>query len=429
MDAARAREAARRARELTRRKSALEVGSLPGKLADCQEKDPGLSELYLVEGDSAGGSAKQGRDRKNQAILPLRGKVLNVEKARFDKMLQNEEIKLMVTALGTGIGSGDYDVSRLRYHKVIIMTDADVDGSHIRTLLLTFFFRQMRELIERGYLYIAQPPLYKLVDKKKEIYIQNEEQMKNYVLENGVEKAHLLMGDGSPFPVSGGKLLVLIKKLMRMEDLLDRFERERRDRSLIRVLAGDPTLLDETFQNEHELLKVAGRTVVALGSDMISDYRIDSDPDHGGYKIVFDIRQNGKMVTNCIDHETFRTPQFGEIRNLLGQVSVLGEPPYHDQPDDSSSPVILSTTRALVDHIIALGKKGLTIQRYKGLGEMNPEQLWETTMNPEKRTLLKVGVEDAVVADEIFTTLMGDQVEPRREFIYQNALHVSNLDI
>ncbi len=429
MEASRAREAARRARELTRRKSALEVGALPGKLADCQEKDPALSEIYLVEGDSAGGSAKQGRDRKNQAILPLRGKVLNVEKARFDKMLQNEEIKVMVTAFGAGIGADDYDISKLRYHKVIIMTDADVDGAHIRTLLLTFFFRQMRELIEKGYLYIAQPPLYKVVDKKKELYIQNEEQMKNYVLENGVEKVRLTMGDGSSFPASGNKLLALIKKVMRIEDLLDRFERERRDRRLIRVIAGDPTLLDETFQNEHELLKVAGRTVVALGNETIADYRIDEDPDHGGYKIIFEIRQNGKTIPNCIDRETFRTPQFGEIRNLLVQVAILGEPPYNDQTEDTSTPIILSSAKALVDHIVALGKKGLTIQRYKGLGEMNPEQLWETTMNPEKRTLLQVAVDDAVEADEIFTTLMGDQVEPRRDFIYQNALHVSNLDI
>ncbi len=429
MDAARARDAARRARELTRRKSALEVGALPGKLADCQEKDPALSEIYLVEGDSAGGSAKQGRDRKNQAILPLRGKVLNVEKARFDKMLQNEEIKVMVTAFGAGIGADDYDISKLRYHKVIIMTDADVDGAHIRTLLLTFFFRQMRELIERGFLFIAQPPLYKLVDKKKEIYIQNEDQMKNYVLENGVEKVRLLMGDGSSFPVTGGKLLGIIKKVMRIEDLLDRFERERRDRDLIRVLAGDPTLTDEAFQNEHDLLKVAGRTVVALGSNRITDYRIDSDPEHGGYKIIFDIRHDTKKSVNCIDRETFRTPQFVEIRTLLGQVSVIGEAPYRDQPEDAAAPVILPSARALVDHIMALGKKGITIQRYKGLGEMNPEQLWETTMNPEKRTLLQVTVEDAVLADEIFTTLMGDQVEPRREFIYANALHVSNLDI
>lgn len=428
MEAARAREAARRARELTRRKSALEVGALPGKLADCQEKDPAASEIYLVEGDSAGGSAKQGRDRKNQAILPLRGKVLNVEKARFDKMLQNEEIKVIVTALGTGIGSGEYDVSKLRYHKVIIMTDADVDGSHIRTLLLTFFFRQMRELIERGYLFIAQPPLFKVVDKKKEIYIQNEEKMKDHILENGVDKVRLAMGDGSPFPATGNKLLGLIKKVMRIEDLIDRFEKEGFDRQLIRILAGDPALNDDSFKDDKLLLPIAARTVGAIGTDQIN-FQIDTDPDHGGFKIVFIIKKDTHTYEKCLDRETFRRPQFAEIRLLLTQVSIIGEAPYQDLGDDSSNPVILESSKALVDHIINLGKKGLTVQRYKGLGEMNPEQLWETTMNPEKRTLLQVGVEDAVEADEIFTTLMGDQVEPRRDFIYENALYVSNLDI
>ena len=428
LEASRAREAARRARELTRRKSALEVGALPGKLADCQEKDPALSEIYLVEGDSAGGSAKQGRDRKNQAILPLRGKVLNVEKARFDKMLQNEEIKVIVTALGTGIGSGEYDVSKLRYHKVIIMTDADVDGSHIRTLLLTFFFRQMRELIERGYLFIAQPPLFKMVDKKKELYIQNEEKMKNYILENGVDKVNLVMGDGSPFPATGNKILSLIKKVMRIEDLIDRFEKEGCDRNVIRILAGDPTLADDSFKNDKLLLPIAARTVGAIGVNL-ANFQIDTDHDHGGYKLIFSLKKNGQTYATYIDREIFRTPQFTEIRSLLSQVSVIGEAPYKDLGDESSTPIILESAKALVDHIINLGKKGLTVQRYKGLGEMNPEQLWETTMNPEKRTLLQVGVEDAVLADEIFTTLMGDQVEPRREFIYQNALHVSNLDI
>ena len=428
LEAARAREAARRAKELTRRKSAMEVGALPGKLADCQEKDPALSEIYLVEGDSAGGSAKQGRDRKNQAILPLRGKVLNVEKARFDKMLQNEEIKTIVTALGTGIGSGEYDVSKLRYHKVIIMTDADVDGSHIRTLLLTFFFRQMRELIERGYLFIAQPPLYKMVDRKKELYIQNEEQMRNYVLESGVSKVKLVMADGNQFPVTGNKLTALIKKVMRIEDILDRFEKEHRERNLIRILAGDPTLNDECFKNEITLNKIAQRTSSALSEDFV-DYTIEADQDHGGYKMVFNRKKNGQVFANCIDRETFRTPQFTEIKLLLGQVYIMGEPPYSDVSDESPTPMILDSAKALVEHVNNLGKKGLSMQRYKGLGEMNPEQLWETTMNPEKRTLLQVGVEDAVEADEIFTTLMGDQVEPRRDFIYKNALYVSNLDI
>jgi len=428
LEAARAREAARRAKELTRRKSAMEVGALPGKLADCQEKDPALSEIYLVEGDSAGGSAKQGRDRKNQAILPLRGKVLNVEKARFDKMLQNEEIKIIVTALGTGIGTGDYDVSKLRYHKVIIMTDADVDGSHIRTLLLTFFFRQMRELIERGYLFIAQPPLYKMVDRKKESYIQNEEQMRNYILESGVGKVKLVMADGNPFPVTGNKLTALLKKVMRIEDLLDRFEREHRERNLIRILAGDPALNDECFKSESGLKKIAKRTGTTLGEDCV-DYSVEADQDHGGYKIVFNLKKNGQVFANCIDRETFRTPQFTEIKLLLGQIAIMGEPPYRDVSDESPTPVILDSAKVLVEHITSLGKKGLSLQRYKGLGEMNPEQLWETTMNPEKRTLLQVGVEDAVEADEIFTTLMGDQVEPRRDFIYKNALYVSNLDI
>lgn len=428
LEAARAREAARRARELTRRKSALEVGALPGKLADCQEKDPALSEIYLVEGDSAGGSAKQGRDRKNQAILPLRGKVLNVEKARFDKMLQNEEIKVIVTALGTGIGSGEYDVSKLRYHKVIIMTDADVDGSHIRTLLLTFFFRQMRELIERGYLFIAQPPLFKLVDKKKELYIQNEEKMKDYILENGVDRVKLVMGDGSPFPAAGNKLFTLVKKVMRIEDLIDRFEKEGCDRNVIRILAGDPELTDDSFKNDRLLLPIAARTVGVIGTNL-ANFQIDTDQNHGGFKIVFILQKNGQTYVTFIDREMFRTPQFMEIKTLLSQIQVIGEAPYHDLGDESPTPIKLESAKALVDHIISLGKKGMTVQRYKGLGEMNPEQLWETTMNPEKRTLLQVGVEDAVLADEIFTTLMGDQVEPRRDFIYQNALHVSNLDI
>lgn len=428
MEAARAREAARRAKELTRRKSALEVGALPGKLADCQEKDPALSEIYLVEGDSAGGSAKQGRDRKNQAILPLRGKVLNVEKARFDKMLQNEEIKTMVTAFGAGIGADDYDISKLRYHKVIIMTDADVDGAHIRTLLLTFFFRQMRELIEKGYLFIAQPPLFKVVEKKQEFYLQNEEQMKNYILENGVGKVKLAMGDGSPFPVSGNKLLTLVKKVMRIEDLLDRFEKEGRDRNLIRIIAGDPTLTDDSFKNEKALSSIAKRTGIALG-ESFAEFNIETDEEHGGFKMVFNMKKNGQTVPSCVNREVFRTPQFTDIRSLLDQISLMGEGPYSDKGEESSAPVLLENPKALVDYIVSLGKKGLTVQRYKGLGEMNPEQLWETTMNPEKRTLLQVTVEDAVEADEIFTTLMGDQVEPRRDFIFANAMNVSNLDI
>jgi DNA gyrase subunit B len=440
LDASRAREAARRARELTRRKSALEVGALPGKLADCQERDPARSEIYLVEGDSAGGSAKQGRDRKNQAILPLRGKVLNVEKARFDKMLQNEEIKVIVTALGTGIGQGDYDVSKLRYHKVIIMTDADVDGSHIRTLLLTFFFRQMRELVERGYLYIAQPPLFKVSDRKNEIYIHNEEEMKAYVLENGVNKLQLCTENGST--ITGNRLAGYLKKLIRIESILAKFEKEEKDREIIRILAGDPVLTEGDFKSKEALTKVAKRTAkAAVGGSIQSqlefmentvDYAVEEDQEHGLYKMIFTIKKDGRSALTCIDKDTVRAPKFAESKALLSQVTALGEAPYRvaaEETTNGGKTVDLDSMSALIDYVVNTGKKGLTVQRYKGLGEMNPEQLWETTMNPEKRTLLQVRVEDAVEADEIFTTLMGDQVEPRRDFIYKNALHVSNLDV
>ncbi len=441
LEAARAREAARKARELTRRKSALEVSALPGKLADCQEKDPARSEIYLVEGDSAGGSAKQGRDRKNQAILPLRGKVLNVEKARFDKMLENEEIKVIVTALGAGIGKMDYDVSKIRYHKVIIMTDADVDGSHIRTLLLTFFFRQMREMIERGYLYIAQPPLFKIGSRKSEIYIHNEEEMKDYVLENGVNRIRLQAGNGGSSPMTGKRLKDLLKKAMKIETILEKFEREGKNREVIMVLARDKALKDEHFKDKQTLVLVAERTAQTLG-ERLSEFAIEENQEHGGFKMVFHMKKNGHVVATCIDRDTFKGPKFSDIKILLDQITVFGEPPYRvtasdgEDADDSSAPaakpggkVELGSMTALVEYVTNAGKKGLTVQRYKGLGEMNPEQLWETTMNPEKRTLLQVRVEDAVEADEIFTTLMGDQVEPRRDFIYKNALYVSNLDV
>ncbi len=429
LDAARARDAARRAKELTRRKSALEVGALPGKLADCQERDPGRSEVYLVEGDSAGGSAKQGRDRRNQAILPLRGKVLNVEKARYDKMLQNEEIKVIVTALGAGIGreEGDFDVSKLRYHKVIIMTDADVDGLHIRTLLLTFFFRQMRELIERGYLYIAQPPLFKVMDRKKELYIHNEEEMKNYILDNGVSKLSLTIGNGNS--ISGSRLLNLVKKVMKIETVLDRFEKEEKNRTVMRILAGDPVFSPDDFKTEGALLKVAKRTSKAIG-ERLEGYRMEPDPEYDGYKLILDYRMKGQIFTTVLDREIFKSPRFIEIKDLLNQVSALGEPPYTVvTEDEEKGRKELASMTALVEHVTAMGQKGISIQRYKGLGEMNPDQLWETTMNPEKRTLLQVRVDDFVTADEIFTTLMGDHVEPRKEFIYKNALYASNLDV
>ena len=429
LDASRAREAARRARELTRRKSALEVGALPGKLADCQERDPARSEIYLVEGDSAGGSAKQGRDRRNQAILPLRGKVLNVEKARFDKMLQNEEIKTMITALGTGIGEEDYDVSRIRYHKVIIMTDADVDGSHIRTLLLTFFFRQMRELVEKGYLYIAQPPLFKVTEKKNEVYIHNEEEMDNFVLQNGVKRIKLYH-NGKEEAVTGNTLLNLVKKIMRVEVILDKFEKEDCNRKIILSLAERLSFSLQDFENEEVLREIARETASAIGEGVV-EFGVEADEEHGGYKMFFQLGKNGKTRRISFGKSIYRAPKFSEIKAILGQISTIGKAPYSvvaiegDEGDRRELPDML----ALVQFVTSMGKKGISVQRYKGLGEMNPEQLWETTMNPEKRTLLQVRVEDAVQADEIFTTLMGDQVEPRREFIYRNALYVSNLDV
>jgi len=434
LDAARAREAARHARELTRRKTALEVGALPGKLADCQERDPARSEIYLVEGDSAGGSAKQGRDRKNQAILPLRGKVLNVEKARFDKMLQNEELKVIITALGIGIGEEDQDISRLRYQKVIIMTDADVDGLHIRTLLLTFFFRQMKQIIERGYLYIAQPPLFKVSDRKQEIYIHNEETMKNHVLDSGVNRVRLLAVNGTSQTITGKRLLDLTRKAMRIETVLDKFEKEEKNRDIIRILAGDPILADEDFRTEEGLAKVAKRTGMALGEEL-EGVDIEMDQEHGRWRMVCRMRRSGRVAVTVIDRDILKLPKFAEIRALLGQITALGEAPYRVSAADETEgapakePETVASMAALIDYIIAAGKKGYNVQRYKGLGEMNPEQLWETTMNPEKRTLLQVRIEDAVAADEIFTTLMGDQVEPRREFIYKNALYASNLDV
>jgi DNA gyrase subunit B len=428
LEASRAREAARRAKELTRRKSALEVGALPGKLADCQEKDPARCEIFLVEGDSAGGSAKQGRDRRFQAILPLRGKVLNVEKARFDKMLQNEEIKIIITALGTGIGDDEFDVSKVRYHKVIIMTDADIDGSHIRTLLLTFFFRQMKELIERGYLYIAQPPLYKIADRKKELYIGTEEEMKKFVLENGVNRVELITGDGSA--ITGNRLFSLINRAVRLETILDKFEREDKDKEIMRILAGDPAFSTSDFKTENALMKIGKRTGKAFGEKNV-EYSTQVNQEHGGYSLVFNIKANGIVKATYIEEDIFHEPAFAEAKALMNQLTALGERPFMlavDDGDEKGKKAIESLP-ALIEYLIGLGKKGLTLQRYKGLGEMNPEQLWETTMNPEKRTLLQVRIEDALLADEIFTTLMGDHVEPRRDFIYKNARYATNLDV
>jgi DNA gyrase subunit B len=359
-----------------------------------------------------------------------------VEKARFDKMLQNEELKVIITALGTGIGQGeeDQDISRLRYHKVIIMTDADVDGLHIRTLLLTFFFRQMKKIIERGYLYIAQPPLFKVSDRKQEIYIHNEETMKNHVLESGVNRVRLLAVNGTSQTFTGKRLLDYIRKAMRIETILDKFEKEEKNRNIIRILAGDPALSDEDFRIEEALTKVARRTGMALG-ESLDGVDIEMDQEHGRWRMVFRIRRSGRVVTTIIDRDILKLPKFVEIRALFNQIAVLGEAPYRVSAaeDAENAPETnvetVESMAALIDYVVGAGKKGYTVQRYKGLGEMNPEQLWETTMNPEKRTLLQVRIEDAVAADQIFTTLMGDQVEPRRDFIYRNALYASNLDV
>ncbi|GAW68320.1 DNA gyrase subunit B [Geoanaerobacter pelophilus] len=419
IDAARAREAARKARELTRRKGALEVGTLPGKLADCQEKDPALCELFLVEGDSAGGSAKQGRDRKYQAILPLKGKILNVEKARFDKMLASQEIRTLISALGTSIGKEDFDMAKLRYHRIIVMTDADVDGSHILTLLLTFFFRQMMELIERGYLYIAQPPLYKIKRGRKEQYLKNEAALQAYLLEEGTEEMTLKLGVGSDERVYRGKQIIpILTQLIDYNELLDKVVKKGINDELLRVFLkiGVKPGLEEMA----DLIALLPKMKEAFPEVTTEEF---------GDSIIFAF---GNLRVK-IDHQIFTVLESYEYGMLLeshkrmrsvmgaGAGIVLG----------AEDKVVLETENQeeILSFFMESAKKGLYIQRYKGLGEMNPEQLWETTMHQENRVLLQVKIEDAVAAEEIFTVLMGDQVEPRRDFIEQNALNVSNLDI
>jgi DNA gyrase subunit B len=415
--AARAREAARRARELTRRKGALEDSGLPGKLADCSEKDPALSELFIVEGDSAGGSAKQGRDRRTQAILPLRGKILNVEKARFDKMLTSEEIRVLITALGTGIGPEDFDISRIRYHKVILMTDADVDGAHIRTLLLTFFYRQMPQVIEKSYLYIAQPPLFKVKKGKTEKYVQNETEMQNMLFE--------LASDDLEVPIKGqtvkGKALIpYLKRLYRFQRLSEWFERRRKDPELLLFLLSTG-INKNTLKDRKEFKEILA--LVREKEKGIHIGEIQLDEEHQTYGV--EIRRDNYKLS--LDTNFLTSPEFRELENLYSIIRDLGEPPYRIQTKDG--PKELATSSALLEIVFATAKKGLTIQRYKGLGEMNPQQLWETTMDRERRTLLQVNTQDSVKADEIFTVLMGDQVDPRRDFIITYALEARNIDI
>ncbi len=431
VDSARAREAARKAKELTRRKGLLENDSLPGKLADCQERDPKDSEIFIVEGDSAGGSAKQGRDRRIQAILPLRGKILNVEKARFDQMLSNQEIKTLITALGTGVGADEFSLDKLRYHQIIIMTDADVDGSHIRTLLLTLFYRQMFPVIESGCLYIAQPPLFRVKKGKEEPkYLRSEEELEDYLLEKGIEDLRLVI-PGSKSQFTGKNLLEMVKKAIRLEKMLYRLSKRQMDPDILLAFAQHESFTKNSLKSEKEMNRVVEELKKKLQKGPKPkewlDFQMEKDSEHGSYSLRFISSNNGSRLETLLDLELVSSAQFEELRKISKQLSPLSLPPYVLKAGDDSTEV--TGFSQLAQEILAYGKKGLEIQRYKGLGEMNPEQLWDTTMNPETRTLLQVRVEDAVKADEIFTVLMGDQVEPRRDFIQRNALTVTNLDI
>jgi DNA gyrase subunit B len=429
VEAARVREATRKAKDLARRKGALDSGSLPGKLADCQERDPALSEIYLVEGDSAGGSAKQGRDRRNQAILPLKGKILNVEKARFDKMLSSQEIRLMIMALGTGVKE-DYDEAKLRYHSIIIMTDADVDGSHIRTLLLTFFYRQMPQLVENGHLFIAQPPLYKIKKGKQERYLKDEAMLEDHLIELGTESIRLRASQNGNGLV-GQPLQGYIKKIARWEKFMILIGKKKKNRTVVEALLLEDGFGEETLKDKNALQSIEGRlaSYVSLTAPEQAPLSclLEEDAEHNCYKLVVSTRANGTGYQTVIDREFLASPEYREIKKLFADLSGIGLPPYTVEEGENKTP--LKSLTEILTYVMEGGKKGQYIQRYKGLGEMNPEQLWETTMNPETRVLLQVRIEDAVEADEIFSTLMGDEVEPRRKFIEEHALTVKNLDI
>ncbi len=427
VEAARAREAARKARELTRRKGALDASNLPGKLADCSERNPEFAELFLVEGDSAGGTAKQGRDRKFQAILPLRGKILNVEKARFDKMLSSEEIKTIITALGTGIGREDFDVAKLRYHKLIIMCDADVDGSHIRTLILTFFFRQMQELIRRGYLYIAQPPLYKLAEGKKESYLKDDREYRAFLIERIQSLWELTLDDGKA--MKGARLASFVEKVEAFRDNLGKLVAKGVPEDALKVALVHGLTDKKSLQDQARLEEVA-HILEASGFHGVA---VGQDSEHGTGTISFVSRRDGVERDVRIGWDLLTSAEYRALgANTAGQEALAAK---HftlkriDEGKAAGETQALDSLEEAMEAMYAGAKKGLSIQRYKGLGEMNAEQLWETTMDPQRRRLLQVRIDDDVEANDIFTVLMGDMVEPRRDFIEENALNVRNLDV
>jgi DNA gyrase subunit B len=427
VDAARAREAARKARDMTRRKGVLDLAGLPGKLADCQERDPSKCELYLVEGDSAGGSAKQARDRKFQAVLPLKGKILNVERARFDKMLSSTEVATLITALGTGIGINDFDINKLRYHRIILMTDADVDGSHIRTLLLTFFFRQMPDMISRGHVYIAQPPLFKIKHGKQERYLKDEGELQEFLLEAALTDAVLVTNAQE---LKGKELAALCRGHLAVEQTIKRLAR-RYDPDALRHLITMPRLTSALLKDKKQAGKIAqelqDRLTHAVNHGSRYDVALGIDTRNNLHELILARHEHGSTTRTKIDAEFIGSGEYSAMRELGEQLEKHFAAEATIQRADKGQKV--ASIGAMLEWLMTEAKRGQTIQRYKGLGEMNPEQLWETTMDPQTRRLLKVNIEDGVAADDVFTTLMGEQVEPRREFIEKNALDVSNLDI